>query len=52
MIALFLLGMAVAAAVGYITIAFLLRYLTSHNTYVFVWYRVILGIVVFMTFAR
>ena len=29
--------------VGYASIAFLLRYLASHSTYVFVAYRVVLG---------
>lgn len=32
-----------AFAVGYASIAFLLRYLASHSTYVFVAYRVVLG---------
>ena len=32
--------------VGYASIAFLLRYLASHSTYVFVGYRVLLGTVV------
>ena len=35
-----------AFAVGYASIAFLLRYLASHSTYVFVAYRVVLGAIV------
>jgi len=35
-----------AFAVGYASIAFLLRFLASHSTYVFVAYRVVLGSVV------
>lgn len=37
---------ALAFVVGYASIAFLLRYLASHSTYVFVGYRVVLGVVV------
>ena len=37
---LFGVGMAVSALVGYLTIAFFLRYLTSHSLAVFAWYRV------------
>ncbi len=37
---------ALAFVVGYASIAFLLRYLASHSTYVFVGYRVALGIAV------
>jgi undecaprenyl-diphosphatase len=35
-----------AFVVGYASIAFLLRFLASHSTYVFVAYRVVLGTVV------
>ena len=35
-----------AFVVGYASIAFLLRYLASHSTYVFVAYRVVLGVAV------
>ena len=35
-----------AFVVGYASIAFLLRFLASHSTYVFVAYRVVLGVVV------
>ena len=35
-----------AFVVGYASIAFLLRYLTSHSTVVFVVYRVVLGTLV------
>ncbi len=36
----------VAAAVGYAAIAWLLRYVERHSVYLFVWYRVALGLVV------
>jgi undecaprenyl-diphosphatase len=36
----------VAFAFGYVSIAFLLRYLSTHSTMIFVWYRVVLGAVV------
>ncbi len=36
----------IAAAVGYAAIAWLLRYVQRHSVYVFVWYRLALGIVV------
>jgi undecaprenyl-diphosphatase len=35
-----------AFVVGYASIAFLLRYLVSHSTFVFVAYRVVLGALV------
>ena len=35
----------IAAAVGYAAIAWLLRYVQRHSVYLFVWYRVALGIV-------
>jgi undecaprenyl-diphosphatase len=45
-----LLGLAVATLLafvtGYLSIAFLLRYLTNHSTTIFVIYRVVLGVVV------
>ena len=37
---LFAVGMAVSALVGYLTIAFFLRYLAVHSLAVFAWYRV------------
>jgi len=36
----------IAAAVGYAAIAWLLRYVQRHSVYLFVWYRVVLGVVV------
>ena len=38
----------VAFAVGYATIAWLLRYVENHTVYVFVWYRLILGLLVLL----
>jgi undecaprenyl-diphosphatase len=40
---LFLLGIAVSAIVGYITIKYFLRYLASHSLSVFAWYRIALA---------
>ncbi len=37
-----------SAVTGYAAIAFLLRYLRTHTTYVFVWYRILLGGVIFL----
>jgi undecaprenyl-diphosphatase len=39
-------GVLVSGIVGYLSIAFLLRFLATHTTYVFVYYRVALGILV------
>jgi undecaprenyl-diphosphatase len=47
----FVVGMFVAAVVGYLAIALLIRYLATHNTYVFVYYRIVLGVIVYFTFA-
>jgi undecaprenyl-diphosphatase len=33
----------VSAATGYAAIAFLLKYLRTHTTYAFIWYRILLG---------
>jgi len=35
---------AVSAATGYAAIAWLLRYLSTHSTFAFVWYRICLGV--------
>ena len=37
----------VSAVVGYLAIAFLLRYLRTHTTYVFIAYRLVLGVAIF-----
>jgi undecaprenyl-diphosphatase len=48
-----LVATAVAAVVGYGAIAFLLRYLRSHSTMVFIWYRILLGLALWgMVLAR
>lgn len=41
-----IVGVIVSGIVGYLSIAFLLRFLATHTTYVFVFYRIVLGIVV------
>jgi len=42
----FITGVAVSALVGYLAIKFLLIYLTRHGFGLFVWYRLLLGILV------
>ena len=46
----FIVGIVSAGIVGYLSIAFLLRYLQTHNTFLFVYYRIALGIVVYLAF--
>ncbi|MFN2494694.1 MAG: undecaprenyl-diphosphate phosphatase [Pseudonocardiaceae bacterium] len=41
----------VAFAVGYASIAWLLRYVQRHTVYLFVWYRVVLGLAVLVALA-
>ena len=43
-------GIITSAIVGYLAIAFLLRYLATNTTYAFIYYRIGLGIVVFLAF--
>jgi undecaprenyl-diphosphatase len=45
-----IIGIVSSGIVGYIAIAFLLRYLQTHNTFLFVYYRIALGIVVLLAF--
>ena len=46
----FILGILTSGIVGYLSIAFLMRYLQTHNTFLFVYYRIALGIVVLLAF--
>ena len=46
----FVAGIVSAGIVGYFSIAFLLRYLQTHNTFIFVYYRIALGIIVYLAF--
>jgi undecaprenyl-diphosphatase len=46
----FVAGIVVSGIVGYLSISFLIRYLSTHNTYVFIYYRIALGILVFLAF--
>jgi undecaprenyl-diphosphatase len=46
----FVAGIAVSGIVGYLSIAFLLHYLQTHNTFLFIYYRIALAIVVFLAF--
>ena len=39
-------GILTAGIVGYISIAFLLKYLATHSTFVFIYYRIALGLIV------
>lgn len=41
--AMFVIGMVTSAAVGYLAIRFLLKYLTTHTLAVFAWYRLALA---------
>jgi len=45
-------GILVSLIVGYVSIAFLLRYLATNNTYVFVYYRIALGLLVIAAFFK
>jgi undecaprenyl-diphosphatase len=47
----FIVGIVASGVVGYLSIAFLMRYLQTHNTYLFVVYRILLGIVVLLAFS-
>jgi undecaprenyl-diphosphatase len=42
----YVVGIAVSAVVGLIVIAFFMRYLRRHSLSVFVWYRIVFGIIV------
>jgi len=44
----FFVGMAVAAVAGYAVIAFFMRYLQTRTLRLFIWYRIILGLVVLL----
>lgn len=46
----FIVGIIVSGVVGYMAIAFLMRYLQTHNTLLFVFYRILLGVVVLLAF--
>lgn len=44
----FFAGVATSALVGFLSIRFLLRYLTRHSFVIFVWYRFLLGLAVIL----
>jgi undecaprenyl-diphosphatase len=44
----FVVGIVVSGIVGYLAIAFMLRYLQTRTTYLFVYYRILLGIAVLL----
>ena len=44
----FMVGIIVSGVVGYLAIAFMLRYLQTRTTYLFVYYRIALGIAVLL----
>src|SRR6266446_6502978 len=46
-----IVGIIASGVVGYLAIAFMLRYLQTHNTFLFVYYRIALGIVVLLAFS-
>jgi undecaprenyl-diphosphatase len=43
-------GIISSGIIGYISIAFLMRYLQTHNTFLFIYYRIALGVVVLLAF--
>lgn len=43
----FVAGVVVSSAVGFLAIRFLLRYLQEHTFYIFVWYRLVFGALIF-----
>ena len=45
-------GIVVSGIVGYLSIAFLMRYLATHNTYIFVVYRIALGLLVLAAYFK
>ncbi len=45
-------GIVVSGVVGYLSIAFLMRYLATHNTYIFVFYRIALGVLVLAAYFK
>src|SRR5215813_5944302 len=45
-----IVGIISSGVFGFIAIAFLMRYLQTHNTYLFVFYRIVLGVVVLLAF--
>ena len=49
--ALFAVGMATSAIVGYFTVKYFIKFLTSHRLDVFAWYRVALAVVTFVWLA-
>jgi undecaprenyl-diphosphatase len=49
-VAAFGAGIIVSGIVGYASIAVLLRYLQTNNTFIFVYYRIALGVVVYLAF--
>jgi undecaprenyl-diphosphatase len=42
----YIVGVLVSAVVGLVVIAFFLNYLRNHTFGIFVWYRIIFGIIV------
>jgi undecaprenyl-diphosphatase len=45
---IFLAGMLVSAAVGYLTVKYFIRFLTTHRLDVFAWYRVALALATYV----
>lgn len=48
----YIVGIVVAFLSGYVAIDFLLKFLKKNNTWVFVWYRIGLGIIILLFLAR
>jgi undecaprenyl-diphosphatase len=47
-----IVGIIVSGIVGYLSIAFLIRYLATRNTYIFVYYRIALGLLVLAAYFK
>ncbi|WP_281246361.1 undecaprenyl-diphosphate phosphatase [Desulfoscipio geothermicus] len=45
-----MVGVAVSAVVGFLAIKFLLSYLSRHSYSIFVWYRLLAGALVIITY--
>jgi len=42
----FITGVVVSAIIGFLAITYLLKYLTNHSYSIFVWYRLVFGLLI------
>jgi undecaprenyl-diphosphatase len=47
-----LIGAAAAAITAFVAVRWLLRYVQSHTFKAFGWYRIVLGVIILIIFAR